>query len=331
MHIRAMRQRGRQWFGEQLEPRRVLAVMGQIYHDANGNGQRDTDEVAVYDRSVTLLHRTAGTLVAEQVAWGQDTDLNQDGAIDPLTETGVYTFPDVTPGSYEVLFTDFSYEVTAPNDVDQSYRIEVTDAPVTDLDFGVRPVTSNFEPEAGDSNVDGYFDEADLIMAYKSGKYETGQPAGFGEGNWNLDDEFNSGDLVAGFKRGYAPGGSNAQNELQAPTTSGQADVVLTYDGSTGQLAFSSEYPLSSIHVRSKSASMSTEADMFVFVPPFDIHDTSNRFLLKTAGITSVDYGNILPPGLTSQQLADDLLVDGSRQVGGDLGVVRVDCTNCLP
>ncbi len=54
----------------------------------------------------------------------------------------------------------------------------------------------------GDSNLDGEFNSGDLVDVFAAGQYETGQAAGWAEGDWSGDMQFSSGDLVAAFADG---------------------------------------------------------------------------------------------------------------------------------
>lgn len=54
----------------------------------------------------------------------------------------------------------------------------------------------------GDANLDGEFSSADFVAVFTSGKFETGQAAGWAEGDWNGDGVFGSGDFVAAFTDG---------------------------------------------------------------------------------------------------------------------------------
>lgn len=56
--------------------------------------------------------------------------------------------------------------------------------------------------QIGDSNVDGYFDEADLTHVMQAGKYETGQSASFQDGDWNGDGVFDTRDFVDALRSG---------------------------------------------------------------------------------------------------------------------------------
>ncbi|MCA9169652.1 MAG: VCBS repeat-containing protein [Planctomycetales bacterium] len=56
----------------------------------------------------------------------------------------------------------------------------------------------------GDSNDDGIFDAADLILVFQAGEYLDGIAGNstFAEGDWNLDGDFTSADIVLAFQAG---------------------------------------------------------------------------------------------------------------------------------
>ena len=58
--------------------------------------------------------------------------------------------------------------------------------------------TTNQElaPQPGDANLDGRFDQLDIVMVLQAGKYKTGQPATAAEGDWNGDGWFDQLDIV---------------------------------------------------------------------------------------------------------------------------------------
>ena len=54
----------------------------------------------------------------------------------------------------------------------------------------------------GDANFDNEFNSGDLVAVFAAGKYETGEMAGWAEGDWSGDMAFDSGDLVVAFADG---------------------------------------------------------------------------------------------------------------------------------
>ncbi len=94
---------------ELLEPRILLSgseVHGLIWTDTDGDGLRDGIEPVsqlvadpgINGWQVELLSAATGQVVGTTTT--ADIDLDEDGDIDPLTETGVYLFSDVPDGDY---------------------------------------------------------------------------------------------------------------------------------------------------------------------------------------------------------------------------------------
>ena len=64
------------------------------------------------------------------------------------------------------------------------------------------PAPRGFHTYLGDSNLDGRFDEQDLVAVFIVGKYLTGQPAGWADGDWNGYQIFDQEDFVDAFIAG---------------------------------------------------------------------------------------------------------------------------------
>ena len=72
----------------------------------------------------------------------------------------------------------------------------------------------------GDANLDGVFDSSDLVTAFVSGKYETGDAAGWIDGDWDGDLLFTTGDLVTAFQTGkYEQGPRGAAPAIPEPSS----------------------------------------------------------------------------------------------------------------
>ena len=54
----------------------------------------------------------------------------------------------------------------------------------------------------GDADLDGEFNSSDMVQVFAAGKYETGEAAGWAEGDWNGDGVFDCSDMVAAFADG---------------------------------------------------------------------------------------------------------------------------------
>jgi uncharacterized delta-60 repeat protein len=56
---------------------------------------------------------------------------------------------------------------------------------------------------AGDVNLDGVFNQFDIVKVLQAGKYLTGEPASFAEGDWNADGIFDQLDIVEALAAGH--------------------------------------------------------------------------------------------------------------------------------
>ena len=82
--------------GERFQP---AVISGRKFEDSNGDGSADLLEHGVNGWEVQLLDQD-GNVLATQVT--TSVDLNDDGTIDPVTESGLYSFTDLVPGTYTV-------------------------------------------------------------------------------------------------------------------------------------------------------------------------------------------------------------------------------------
>ena len=72
----------------------------------------------------------------------------------------------------------------------------------------------------GDANLDGEFNSGDLVGTFAIGKYETGDAAGWADGDWDGDQLFGSADFVAAFSDGgYEQGPRRAVASVPEPAT----------------------------------------------------------------------------------------------------------------
>ena len=101
--------------------------------------------------------------------------------------------------------------------------------------------------QAGDANEDFSFDEADLVQVQQAGKYLTGEPATWGEGDWNGapggspgnppvgDGTFNQLDIVAAQQAAIYLTGAYAVVGPNGQANDSQTSIV--YNVGTGELA----------------------------------------------------------------------------------------------
>ena len=106
----------------------LSAIQGQKFDDANGNGQRDVDpdsgdfiEPGLNGWTIRLVDQRTGE-TWETVT--SNVDLDADGSIDPITETGIYQFGPLEPGDYEL------YEITQDGWLPTFPRLQLSPAPV---------------------------------------------------------------------------------------------------------------------------------------------------------------------------------------------------------
>jgi hypothetical protein len=72
----------------------------------------------------------------------------------------------------------------------------------------------------GDADLNLEFNSSDMVQVFTAGKYETGEDAGWTEGDWNADLKFNSTDMVAAFvDGGYENGLRPAASAVPEPTS----------------------------------------------------------------------------------------------------------------
>ncbi len=72
----------------------------------------------------------------------------------------------------------------------------------------------------GDADLDGQFNSSDFVTVFQAGKFETGQAAGWAEGDWDGNKQFNTSDFVAAFQQGgYEAGPKAAVSAVPEPSS----------------------------------------------------------------------------------------------------------------
>ncbi|MCA9147880.1 MAG: hypothetical protein KDA92_01210 [Planctomycetales bacterium] len=102
------------------------------------------------------------------------------------------------------------------------------------LDFADRGilVRETMNTYFGDANLDDEFNSGDFVQVFQIGKYETGQEAGWGEGDWDGDAVFSSGDFVAAFQDGgYERGPRGAEAAVVPEPCSAQILITAVIYG----------------------------------------------------------------------------------------------------
>ena len=186
----------------------------------------------------------------------------------------------------------------------------------------------------GDANQNLEFDQLDLVQVLAVGKYRSGLPATWGEGDWDGapggsvgnppagDGLFNQLDIVAALAGSVFLSGPYAS--ITSEGSAGDEQTSLVYHAATGELAVEAPVSknLTSINIVS-AGNLFTGDRPPVLDGAFDNFDTSNVFKATFGGnFGDLDLGIVLPGGLDQAVLLADLSVVGSLSGGGDLGDV---------
>ena len=188
--------------------------------------------------------------------------------------------------------------------------------------------------QAGDANQDLQFNQIDLVQVQIAAKYLTGQPATWGEGDWDGspggkvgepppgDGQFNQLDIIAALNAGTYLTGPYAA--LSGSGTIGDGQASITYDARTGELGVDAPAgtDLTSINIDSASGIFMGDAAQNLG-GSFD-NDADNNIFKATFGSSfgSLSFGNVAQTGLSEEFVLNDLTAVGSLAGGGDLGAV---------
>ena len=89
----------------------------------------------------------------------------------------------------------------------------------------------------GDANMDGVFDQDDLVQVLDTAKYLSGEPASVSEGDFDCDGQFDQFDLIAALQRGsYEPAGQQRTGQGAQPLREGEARTVAAFDATNSEL-----------------------------------------------------------------------------------------------
>ena len=202
-----------------------------------------------------------------------------------------------------------------------------------DLTF-VGPFGAAPQLKAGDADRDLDFDQLDLVQVQVASKYLSGQPATWGEGDWNGapggsqdappagNGFFDQLDIIAALGAGTYLSGPYAAIAQGGQAGDGQTSVG--YDTSTGEVWVDAPAgtDLTSINIDSAAGIFTGDAAANLG-GSFD-NDADNNIFKATFGSSfgTLSFGNVAQPGLSEEFVAGDLTVVGSLAGGGDLGAV---------
>ena len=192
---------------------------------------------------------------------------------------------------------------------------------------------------AGDSDLNGAFDTGDIVFALSGGKFESGNPATWPEGDWNAAGDpaftyasldtgggdpppgngvFDTSDIVAALAGGNFEQGSVLVAALKDPAKGeGTNQVVVTYDAADGNVSVNATEPITSISLESASGIFTGSAAANLG-GPFDV-DTDVKVFKAVFGnqFSEVDFGAVGAANLAKGFLLDDLTASGSLAGGG--------------
>jgi hypothetical protein len=196
------------------------------------------------------------------------------------------------------------------------------------------PLGGETRLRAGDADQDLKFDQIDLVQVQIGAKYLTGQPATWGDGDWNGAPGGSPGNPPPGnglFDQLDIIAALNADVYLTGPYAAiagggeaGDPQTSIIYDPSTGEIAVDTPngVELTSINIDS-SASIFTGDAAQNLGGSFD-NDADNNIFKATFGSSfgGLSFGNVAQAGLSEEFVLGDLTVIGSLNGGGDLGEV---------
>jgi hypothetical protein len=193
------------------------------------------------------------------------------------------------------------------------------------------------ELKPGDASRDLNFDQLDLVQVLQANRYLTGEPATWGEGDWNGgpggwwgsppvgDGVFDQKDIVAALQ-----GGSYSSSEEAALKSNGVREdeqTSIVYDARTGAVSIDAPAgrEITSINIDS-AAGIFTGEPALGLGGSFDNDADANIFRAifgcSFGCIGHWRLGNVAQPGLSESFLLNDLTVVGSLAGGFDLGDV---------
>ena len=184
--------------------------------------------------------------------------------------------------------------------------------------------------QAGDANQDLKFDQLDLVQVVSAQKFLSGEPATWGEGDWNGapggspgsppagDGKFENRDVIAALAAGKWLTGPYA---ARAPSPSTHdLSFSIGYDAGTGRtwIETPDDAELTSIDLRSNSGILGHGEPQFLD-GVFDNASPHNIFKATFGGsFSDVDFGSVAEPGLAEAFVLRDLSATASLAAGGE-------------
>ena len=191
--------------------------------------------------------------------------------------------------------------------------------------------------QAGDADQDLDFDQLDLVKIQIGGKYLSGMPATWGEGDWDGapggspgnpppgNGLFDQRDIIASLSSSSACGHGGSYASLKGNGVVGDGQTSVGYNANTGELWVdaSAGVNLASINIDSV-ASIFTGSPAMNLGGSFDNDSDDNIFkaTFGGGGFGSISFGNVAQTGLTERFVRNDLTTIGTNCNGVGLGTV---------
>jgi hypothetical protein len=172
-----------------------------VYSSSNSSGDF-VDRIGPSSVAAFRVSRVGDDTVSVSVNWSTADGTAKAGS-DYVAASGTLTFaPGQTTQTILVPTRDDAFRERTENFyVNLSSAIGAT---IVDGQGVATVLDNDLLPVAGDSNGDGIFNSADLVLVFQAGEYEDDIPnnSTFEEGDWDGDGEFDSTDLVFAFQQG---------------------------------------------------------------------------------------------------------------------------------
>ena len=213
-------------------------------------------------------------------------------------------------------------------------------ATLGDVDLIYGPVSDILDcgtPEslhAGDADQDHDFDQLDLVQVQVAAKFLTGEPATWGEGDWDGapggsrgnppagDGLFNQADIVEALQANVYLTGPYAAVTPGGNASDGPTSLVDDAQSGEPRLTAPASTNLTPIHIASADSSLVGEQPA-TFGDAFENLAADNLFTATfDGGFETLSLGNVVPMALSEVESAADLTVEGSLEGGGVLGSV---------
>ena len=295
-----------------------LSFSNDEFGDLNLQYDPETGNVLIQTNSSPLVavHLTSHAGLLRNVDVGGDFGVSSESSffvVMPQQDSTLFV-PGLLPAELELdeLITDLSIDAAIR---DEELSLPTISSTAFEIDFRL-----------GDANRDFYIDEADIIRALQSDRFEDGQATNE-EGDFDDDGDFDNDDLAAiasseAYRAGaYRATTQPARNTRRRLDHANQA-TRLVYLPMTGSMIVTSAHDLSSIHVYSSNGDFRPRA--VAETDSLNVQSEHSFFAVDPYGLDTDEILIRLSSGLTEADLRKDLSIDGSRVDGLPFGKVSL-------